>query len=182
MLSPRILTSARGCLAKAVDGATRVTGGKLPGLGVTGAAAGVGGVSEPQLPGATKTGPEASGGSQASGAEKGVPSIASRAPTASTSPPPTAQGPKAPTAAPLAASAPCTAAGEEPGLSSNISAATPAAWGAAAEVPQKRQTPEADLRAKKVVPPQSVAATSGLETTSGEGSAGAGAVPSTGPK
>ena len=176
-LRPRVLTVFGGCLAKEVDGARSSGWGCGCGAGgVTGLTVGAGGVSDPQLPGATKTVPEALGGSQAPGAGKDPPSIASSAPTASIRPPPTAQGPKVPTAAALEARASRTSPGEAPGSSSRSSAAAPAAWGAAAEVPQKRQTPGSDFgcRAKKVVAPQSVAATSGLESTSGVGSAAAG--------
>jgi hypothetical protein len=65
-------------------------------------------------------------------------------------------------------------------LAWRISAATAAAWGAAAEVPQKRQAPPLNS-AKKVVTPQSVAAMSGFWiSTSPVGAAGV--VPLTGPK
>ena len=101
---------------------------------------------------------------------KGVPSIASSAPTASTSPPPTAQGPKEPTGAALAARASRTSSGEAPGSSSSISAATRGGvrggGGGAAEAPDVRS--DFGRRAKKVVAPQSVAATSGFASSSGE--------------
>lgn len=99
---------------------------------------------------------------------------------ASGSPAPTAVGPKAPTGRPLASSAARIWAWPAPGLACRIRAAIAAACGAAAEVPQKRQALP-DLKAKKVVMPQSVATRSGLLITTSPVAA-AGVAPATGPK
>ena len=109
---------------------------------------------------------------------KGAEPTAARA---STSPAPTTSAvPPLVTAAAVASSADFTDAGDKLGDRWRKSAATAAAWGAAAEVPKKRQGPHGG--GKKVFTPPSVAATSGLLITSGEGSGGAGVVPDTGPK
>ena len=99
---------------------------------------------------------------------------------ASISPPPTALGPKGPTGLAVAAMPALIWAGVRVGLACRARAATAAACGAAAEVPQKRKIPGGGVSTKKVVRPQSVAATVGfwIPWTSG----GAGPLPVTGPK
>jgi hypothetical protein len=104
------------------------------------------------------------------------------APKASTNPAPTASGPKAPTGRALDPRAVRAWGTERVGLAWRISAATAAACGAAAEVPQKRLTPGIPVGRKKVVRPQSVAARSGLAIWSGWARGAAGEDPLTGPK
>ena len=107
---------------------------------------------------------------------------ADSAAVASTSPAPTAPGPKAPTGRAVAVRADRSWLAPAPGFAWRSSAATAAACGAAAEVPQKRHTPSPLWKEpKKVVAPQSVAARSGLAIACGS-IAAAGASPSTGPK
>ena len=103
-LRPRVLTVVGGCLAKGGRGRAGFGLGRRIGRRHDRrrrdhrAAGGAGGLSEPQLPGATKTGPEASGGSQARPAPgRARPRSLPAHQRASIRPPPTAQGPKAPT-------------------------------------------------------------------------------------
>src|SRR3954471_21867771 len=105
--------------------------------------------------------------------------VAWSAPVASSSPAPTAWGSKLPTARALTLRFERTSSGTRAGFRSRSRAATAAACGAAAEVPQKRHLP-AEGKAKKVVAPQSVATKSGFWINSGAVSFGAGEPPSTG--
>src|SRR4051794_8569131 len=140
------------------------------------------GDSDPQLPGATKTAAEASGGPHDSGSTGPASSrAASTAATVSTRPPPIAQESRVPTEEPVPINDSRSNSCPAEGAASRIRAIAPAACGAAAEVPQKRHTP-AERDAKKVVRPQSVAATSGLVRNSGSASGLAGVGPLTPPK
>src|SRR5262245_2396068 len=110
------------------------------------------------------------------------------APSASRSPAPTALGSKGgePIGLAVLVCAESTSATVAEGFACNSRAATPAACGAAAEVPQKRQAFSFEFSkrvAKKVVAPQSVAVMSGLVNVSpGGGSGGAAEEPLTGSK
>ena len=136
-----------------------------------------GGTSLPQLPGAAASSGSTSGagGSHAAALSPVPASTSSTAPTASTRPAPTAHEPKLSNSVALPSKAARTFCGPAVGLASSISAATAAAWGAAAEVPQKRQKGAAKM-AKKVVLPQSVAVRSGLPMISSGGPSGAAGV------
>src|SRR4051812_19115581 len=107
--------------------------------------------------------------------------MAVTAPRALTSPAPCAATPNAPTGVAVDFWASMICAALAPGAASFSSAATAAACGADSDVPKKRHTPP-DNFAKNVVAPPSVAATSGLASTSGDASGAAGVVPLTGPK
>ena len=99
---------------------------------------------------------------------------------ASSSPAPTAFGPKEPTGLAVAASPSRSWAGVSEGFACRARAAIAAACGAAAEVPQKRKIPAVPVGTKKVVRPQSLATAFGLAIVCS--SAGAGVPPPTGPK
>ena len=88
---------------------------------------------------------------------------------ASRRPAPTASGPKAPTGLAVAARPAPIWAGVSEGFAWRARAATAAACGAAAEVPQKRQIPAVLVGTKKVVRPQSVATAFGLEIVCSSG-------------
>ena len=178
----RCRKKVRGAGVRAVSFSSSTTGGVATGgLGGTGVG---GGTSLPQLPGAAASSGSTSeaGGSQAVELAPVWASTSSTAPTASTRPAPTAQDQSCQPAPRSLPGRLRIASGSAAGSASSIRAATAAAWGAAAEVPQKRQKGEAK-KAKKVVLPQSVAVRSGLLMTSSGGPRGAaGVVPSTGPK
>src|SRR5260221_12454445 len=109
-------------------------------------------------------------------------SLAIAAP-ALTMPAPTA-GPgrgNAPTGPAVSSMACRTSATVAPGAAWRSSAATAAAWGAAAEVPKNLHVWDTQ-EPKKVFAPPSVATMSGLESTAGVTSGMAGVVPLTGPK
>src|ERR1700727_518174 len=107
-------------------------------------------------------------------------SVVPTAPTAFSRPWPAASDPADPTALAVDLSALSTWSTVATGSDWSSSAASAAACGAASDVPKKRQTPPI-IWSKNVVAAPSVAATSGLDTTSGLGRAAAGVVPLTGP-